>query len=420
MNDSPGIVIAGAGQAAFQLAASLRDFGDQRRIVMIGEESHAPYQRPPLSKTHLTDTGSDSKLAFRAESFYSEKQIELRTGRRVVALHRHRRKAVLDDGDALAYEHFVFAVGARNRKLTIPGSDLRGVHYLRSLDEAQALRAALRTAKSMVVIGAGFIGLEVAATAAKLGIAVTVIEVADRPMARALSTTMSAIFADQHTQKGLRLLFGTQVLRLLGEARQVRAVEVVSNADAPTQQIAADLVLVGIGVVPNTELAAAAGLAVGNGIVVDQTLATSDPQVSAMGDCALHPNVYAAGDLVRLESVQNAIEQARCIAARLTGKTAHYDNIPWFWSDQGNLKLQIAGLSSGADQAVLRGDVANAACSVYCFKAGQLLAVETVNRPAEHLQARRLITQRIALTPAQAADPSFDIKALIVGAQAPG
>ncbi|HMK85070.1 MAG TPA: FAD-dependent oxidoreductase, partial [Steroidobacteraceae bacterium] len=361
----------------------------------------------------LLGATDEARAALRPESFYADKRIELLTGRRVIALDRAHHHAALDDDRVIEYGHFVFAVGARNRPLPVRGTELRGVHCLRTLDEARALKAALETAKHAVVIGAGFIGLEVAATAMKLGVEVTVIEVADRPMARALSPQIAAIFTREHQKHGMRFMFNSQVLHILGEAGRAVAVATVEHERVP-----ADVIVIGIGVQPNVEVAAAAGLDVRNGIVVDEMLLTSDPNVSAVGDCAAHPNPFADASLVRLESVQNATDQGRCVAARLVGKPARYANVPWFWSDQAELKLQIAGLTQGYDQLVIRGDASGIACSAFCFKAGRLIGVESVNRPGDHMLARRLVGQHVALTPAQAADPTFDLKAHLAQAAA--
>jgi 3-phenylpropionate/trans-cinnamate dioxygenase ferredoxin reductase subunit len=404
-NTHSSIVIAGAGLAGHQVGASLREMGHTGPLVLVGEEPYRPYQRPPLSKSYLFGSFDDAKLAIRAETFYADREIRVLTGRKVVALDRAHHRAALDDDTILAYDHFVFAVGARNRPLPVHGAELGGVYYLRTLEDARALKGALATARSAVVIGAGFIGLEFAAAAAKHGIDVTVIEVADRPMARALSPAMAAIFRREHARSGVRFMFNSQVLHILGEAGAAVAVETVANERVP-----ADIVVIGIGVQPNVEVAAAAGLPVSNGIVVDDMLRTSDPCVSAVGDCASHPNPFGGGLALRLESVQNATDQGRCLAAGLLGKPTPYGSVPWFWSDQGDLKLQIAGLTGGFDQAVVRGDAMGTACSVFCFQGGRLLGVESVNRPGEHLMARRLIGQRVALTAAQAADEKFDLK----------
>lgn len=400
------VIIAGAGMAGFQVGASLRELRYAGRVVIVGDEPYLPYQRPPLSKAYLLGTSEADRLVMRPDHFYADKKLEVLIGRRVNFLDRANHCVTLDDGTVFEYGHCVLAVGARNRPLPVPGAELRGVHYLRTLAEARDLRAALATAKRAVVIGAGFIGLEIAATATKLGVAVTVIEVADRPMARALSPPISSIFTREHTSAGVRFMFNSQLLRILGEAGAVLAVETTEHLRVP-----ADVVLIGIGVQPNVEVAAAAGLEVRNGIVVDEFLRTADPDVSAIGDCAAHPNPFADGHSVRLESVQNATDHARCVAARLTGKPSPYANVPWFWSDQGNLKLQIAGLTTGYDQVVVRGDAAGTACSAFCFKLGRLLGVESVSRPADHMIARRLIGQHIAVTAAQAGDETFDLKA---------
>jgi 3-phenylpropionate/trans-cinnamate dioxygenase ferredoxin reductase component len=307
----------------------------------------------------------------------------------------------------------VLAVGARNRPLHVPGYDLPGVFFLRHLDEARALRVRLHKAKQAVIIGAGFIGLEFAAAARKLGVAVTVLEVADRPMSRALSAPMSALFSREHANSGIRFLFGTQLKRLIDDEGRVAGVETVEGA-----VIDADLVLTGIGVIPNVELAATCNLEVRNGIAVDADLATSDPNISAVGDCASYPSAYSAEEFVRLESVQNATDQGRCLAARILGRASRYAAVPWFWSDQGDLKLQIAGLTMGHDETVVRGDPAGISCSVFCFREGRLLGVETVNRPADHMAARRLIGSHAALTPAAAADEGVDLKQVAAAAAA--
>lgn len=411
--DDAGVVIGGAGQAGFQVAFSLRELGYGGAITMVGEEPHLPYQRPPLSKAYLMGAMDEGRLALRAERLYADKRIDVRTGARLAAIDRGARHARLEDGSVLPYAHFVFALGARNRALAVPGSELAGVHYLRTLGDAQALKAAFPRVRNVVVIGAGFIGLEFAAVAAKHGLAVTVVEVADRPMARALSPEMGAVFTREHERHGVRFLYGEQVLRLVGEAGAVRGVETRSHGIVP-----AELVLIGIGVLPNAEIAGAAGLEVANGIVVDAHLATADPLVSAVGDCAAHPNVHAAGQLLRLESVQNAIDQGKCVAARITGKAAPYQSVPWFWSDQGELKLQIAGLTQGFDRAVVRGDPAGTSLSVFCYRGGQLLGVESLNRPGEHMAARKLLGQGVPLHPEQAMDESHDLKSHL--AAAPG
>jgi 3-phenylpropionate/trans-cinnamate dioxygenase ferredoxin reductase component len=403
------VAIVGAGQAGFQVAASLRELHWDGRIVLIGDEPHAPYQRPPLSKAFLLGDMEDARLALRPDAFYADRRVELLTGRRAVAISRAERSIALDDGSTLAYQHLVLATGARNRPLPAPGVDLDGVFFLRTLHEASALRARLAGAKSAVVIGAGFIGLEFAASAVKLGLEVTVLDVADRPMARALSRTMSAVFVREHEKLGVRLLFNTQVSRLIGEAGRVVGVQTANG-----QVLPADLVMVGVGVLPNSELAAACGLQVDNGVVVDEFMRTSDPHVSAVGDLAAHPNPHANGRRIRLESVQNATDQARCAAAAIAGRPAAYAALPWFWSTQGPLKLQMAGLPPVAGgEEVVRGERNSSTCSVFIFESGKLVCVESLNRAADHMLARRLLAEQAAVTPQQAADSGFDLKSLL-------
>ena len=406
---SAGVVVLGAGQGGAQVAASLRDEGFSGPIHLVGDEPGLPYQRPPLSKAYLKPGVQAVSLQLRAEAFYRQHEIERVEGR-AEAIDREANRVVLADGRALAYGHLVLATGSRNRSLPVPGAELDGVLGLRTLAEADALRARLPEARRVVVIGAGFIGLEFAAFAAAAGLAVTVLEATARPMARALSEPTSAFFRDAHRAMGVALVFGAVAVRIRGEGGRATAVETADGAVHP-----ADLVLVGIGVVPNAEIAADAGLAVENCIVVDETLLTADPAISALGDCAAYPQPFAGGARMRLESVQNAVDQARSIAARLAGKPRAYRAVPWFWSDQGPYKLQIAGLAIPHDRAVARGDPAQGGFSVFCFEGGRLAGVESVNRPAEHMAARRLIGAGAHLSPAEAADPAFDLKALAKG-----
>jgi 3-phenylpropionate/trans-cinnamate dioxygenase ferredoxin reductase subunit len=405
------VAIVGAGLAGFQVASALREQHYQGRVVLVGDEPHRPYHRPPLSKAYLLNAPDELSVAMRPDAYYADKKIEVMASTRAVSIDRGHRKLALDNGEVIDFEHLVLAVGARNRPLHVPGYDLNGVYFLRHLEEARALRVRLHKAKQAVVIGAGFIGLEFAAAALKLGLGVTVLEVADRAMSRALSAPMSKLFSREHSKSGMRFLFNTQLKRLIDDEGRVAGVETVDGA-----VIDADLVLIGIGVIPNVELAATCNLEIRNGIAVDANLATADPNISAVGDCASYPSPYATEEFVRLESVQNATDQARCVAARILGRPLPYSAVPWFWSDQGPLKLQIAGLTVGHDEAVVRGDPAGTSCSVFCFRGGRLLGVETVNRPADHMAARRLVGNHIAMSPAQAADERVDLKQLVAAA----
>ena len=405
MGGSAGIVIVGAGHGGVQAAASLREEGYAGPITLISDDPNAPYQRPPLSKAFIKGEATAESLILRGPAYYPEKQIDLRLGESVREIDCAARIARLTSGASLAYEHLILATGAIARPATFSGAELEGVLALRDMNDAAQLKARLEGAAHVVVIGAGFIGLEFAATAAAKGADVQVVEVAPRVMGRAVSQTISDFYADAHRGFGVKLHLGAGVLSIEGAGGRVTGVHLSDGRHLP-----ADLVLVGIGILANEALAASAGLAVDNGVVVDEALTTSDPHVSAIGDCCAHPNPYA-GRRFRLESVQNATDQARVVARKLTGKAARYDALPWFWSDQGDLKLQIAGLNMGCDLFVTRGDIASRSFSVFGFSGGRLRVVESVNRAADHMIARRLIAAGAALSPEEAADPAFDLKA---------
>jgi 3-phenylpropionate/trans-cinnamate dioxygenase ferredoxin reductase subunit len=400
------IVIVGAGHAGVQLAASLREEGFEGGIALLSAEPHLPYQRPPLSKAYLKGAMELDGLPLRAAKFYEDNRIDLVLGESAARIDRDARRVVLASGRALDYGQLALATGARQRPLEIPGIELDGALVLRDLADARTLRERLGAANRIVVIGAGFIGLEIAATAASLGREVTIVEVSPRPLGRALSPAASAFFLDAHLAFGARFRLGVGVAALRGVGGAVSAVELTDGALLP-----ADLAIVGIGVLPEDRLARAAGLACDNGIVVDERLGTADPMISAIGDCALFPSA-TLGFPVRLESVQNAVDQARCLARRIVGRSEPYAALPWFWSDQGDLKLQIVGLSHGCDEWALRGDPAVRAFAMFGFRAGALAAVETVNRPGDHMAARRIIGAGLQLSPAQAADPDFDLRKL--------
>ena len=404
-----GIVVAGAGQAGFQLAASLREGGFRDPITLVGDETALPYQRPPLSKAYLAGKTDAEGLFLRQPGFFAEHAIAHRPGIRAVAIDRAGRSLHLSDGQSLAYDHLVLATGARNRPLPVPGADFPNVRQLRGLADADALRTALGEARAIVVIGAGFIGLEFAAVAAARGLSVTVVEAADRPMARAVSPEIAQFFRSAHEAMGVRFAFGAGVTVITGRDGRATGITLADGRELP-----ADFILIGIGVLPNRELAAEAGLPAEDGVRVDAFLATPDPAISAIGDCVRFPSPFAHGlspdGTVRIESVQNAIDQGRCLAARLNGKPAAYGALPWFWSDQGPHKLQIAGLSGPGDASVVRGS--GPAFSVFRFRDGALSAVESVDRAADHMIARRLLAAGTRLTPEQAADPGFDLKAL--------
>ena len=400
------VLIIGAGHAGFQLAASLRQHGFGERICLINDEAHLPYQRPPLSKAYLKGAGGADSLMFRPDKFYRDLNIEL-IADRALSIDRAARRLSLVSGASLDYGHLVLATGARNRLLDIPNASLADVRYLRALDESEALRQRIATARRVVVIGAGFIGLEFAATARIKGLEVDVVELGARVMARAVTAEISEYFQSRHTASGIRIHLGVQATSIEGGGTDVTGVSLSDGRHVP-----ADLVVVGVGVLPNVELAGEAGLPVASGIIVNEQLLTSDPNISAIGDCALFTS-QRFGAALRLESVQNATDHARCVAARLTGDAKTYDGQPWFWSDQGDDKLQIAGLTTGYDRVVVRGDRAQGSFSAFCFKSGRLVGVESINRASDHVFGRRILGLNRSIEPEQAADLGFDLKAAL-------
>ena len=400
------VVILGAGHGGFQLAASLRQGGFDGEVVLVGDEDALPYQRPPLSKDYLSGKVGLDLVLMRPAAFYREHRIDYRAGRRAVALDRAQRQVRLADGASLAYDHLVLATGARNRVPPLAGIALDGVCYLRNLAETDALRARLAAARSIVVIGAGFIGLEFAAVARAMGKPVHIVELADRVMGRVVCAETSAYFAAAHRAAGVEFSFSMQAAEIAGAGGRVGHVALADGT-----RLAADLVVVSVGVVPNTELAADSGLAVANGIVVDERLLTADPAISAIGDCAAFPCRHADGRPTRLEAVQNATDHARCVADRLLGKPHPYEALPWFWSEQGDLRLQIAGLTAGHDRVVLRGNPESGQFSAFCYAGARLLGIESINRPAEHAFARRLLAAGRSVAPEEAADERFDLRA---------
>ncbi|MBV9459538.1 MAG: FAD-dependent oxidoreductase [Bradyrhizobium sp.] len=397
------VLIIGAGHAGFQVAASLRQGGYKDRIAIINDEAHLPYQRPPLSKAYLKGTGGPETLMFRPQKFYDDQNIELISDR-AVAIDRAARKLKLASGNALDYGHLVLATGARNRLLDIPNANLPNVRYLRILDDSEDLRARLKSSKRVVVIGAGFIGLEFAATARIKGLEVDVLELASRVMARAVTVEVSEYFQKRHAEAGVRIHLGVMATSIEAHGDKIAGVSLSDGRHIP-----ADLVVVGVGVLPNVELAAEAGLPTASGIIVNDRLLTADLAISAIGDCAMFESPRFGGSL-RLESVQNATDHARCVAARLTGDDKPYDGQPWFWSDQADDKLQIAGLTTGYDQVVMRGDPAQKAFSAFCYREGKLVGIESVNRAGDHMFGRRFLGTDRQLAPEQAADLVFDLK----------
>ena len=400
----PVVAVIGAGQAGFQAAASLRDGGFAGRILLMGDEPALPYQRPPLSKSYLAGQSGVDDLWLRPAEFFAKQQIDLIYGDAVTKIDRGEHRVHLASGIEFSWDHLVLATGAGCRLLAVPGAELDGVFALRTLADADALRERLDGSSEVVVIGAGFIGLEFAAVALAAGAGVHIIEITHHPMGRVVSATVSGFFTQAHIGWGAELALGTGLSRILGAGGRVTGVETTDGRHIP-----ADLVLICVGVSPNTGLALEAGLAVDNGVVVDEYLRTSDPAISAIGDCANFPTPFAPSR-VRLESVQNAVDQGRCVADRLAGRPVPYEKVPWFWSDQGDLKLQIAGITIGHETSVLRGDPADRNFSVFCFRGARLIGVESVNRAADHVVARRLLVGDPLLSPEQATDESYDLR----------
>ncbi|HRF08247.1 MAG TPA: FAD-dependent oxidoreductase [Xanthobacteraceae bacterium] len=404
MNDT--IIIAGAGQAGTQAAISLRDLGYGGRILLVGDETDLPYQRPPLSKTYLKSGAS--LLPLRAEKIFADKQIELLRGVSVVSIDRAAREVRLSSGQTENYAHLILALGGSNRKF--PG-DSEGILMLRTRSDADRIRERIAEQRRVVIIGAGFVGLEVASSLRGLGHHVTVVDIAPRVLARSVSAPTSEFVHALHEANGV-------VLRC--DARSV-SYEPLADGKAEVrlagEVIPADIVFAGIGIEPNVAVAAASGLETRNGIVVDEFLSTADPAVFAIGDCAAFQSAYAKS-VVRIESVQNAVDQAKFVAALIMGnRQAAYRAVPWFWSDQHNVKLQIAGLIGGHDEAILRGSVADKKFSVYCFREGQCVAIESINAPADHMDARKLLAGSVPLTKQAFLAPDFSLKGFLAGNQ---
>jgi 3-phenylpropionate/trans-cinnamate dioxygenase ferredoxin reductase subunit len=401
MSDS--VVVVGAGQAAAQLVASLRSEGFQGAITLIGEEPYVPYQRPPLSKAFLAGELERDRLFIKPQEFYAEAKCEVLLKTRVVAIDRAARKVKLEGGREIPYGTLALTTGSRVRTLPLAGADLPGCYYLRGIEDVEKLQALLKEGKRLTVIGAGYIGLEVAAVANKHKLKVTVLEAMPRVMARSASEPVSKFYEDEHRKHGVDIRCDTKVNAII--SRDGALAVQTSGGDVP-----ADFVLIGIGIVPNAELAKAAGLEVDNGIVVDEFARTSDPHIYAIGDCAHLPCPHSTTARVRLESVQNAIDQAKHAALAICGKAKPYVDVPWFWSDQYDLKLQIAGLGGAGDEIVLRGDPATRSFAVFHLRNGAVAAVEAVNAAPEYMMGRRLIAARAKVAPAKLADKAIPMK----------
>ncbi|HVZ69809.1 MAG TPA: FAD-dependent oxidoreductase [Rhizomicrobium sp.] len=398
---SERIVIIGAGQAGAQAVASLRAEGFTGTITMVGDEPFLPYQRPPLSKAYLQGKLERERLFLKPESFYTESKVELILGVAAAKIDRGKKQVTLVDGRILTYDKLLLATGTRVRPILVPNANLKGIYYLRSIADVDSLREAFQPGKRLAIVGGGYIGLEVAAVAVKHGLDVTVFEALDRLMQRAVSPRVSAFYEEVHRAAGVKILLNTAIEKFEG----TEALEGVT-ANGKTWQV--DFALVGIGVVPNAELAKDAGLPVDNGIVVDNCTRTEDPAIFAAGDCTWHPG--REGVFLRLECVQNAIDQAKHAALAMLGKPVPYSEVPWFWSDQYDLKLQIAGLGRPTDQQVLRGDPASRKFAVFHLRDGKIAAVEAVNAAPEYLVGRKLIAEGKTVDPEKLSDLSIPMK----------
>lgn len=402
------VLIIGAGHAAGQLVVSLRQHKFDGRITLVGDEPWLPYQRPPLSKKFLAGELAAERLFVKPESFYDEDSISVLLDTRIQSIDKRRRVAVTDAGKELPYDKLVLALGSQPRRIDVRGADLGGIHYLRTIADVEQIRASLGDADRLAVVGAGYIGLEVAAVAIGLGVRVTVIEALDRVMSRVVSPQVSTFYEHTHRKHGVELALSTAVEEFVGDDR-VSAVRLENG-----KQIEAEVVVVGVGVMPNTSIAADADLHVKDGIVVDGRCRTSDPDIFAVGDCTYHPNPLLGREL-RLESVHNALEQAKTAAANICGRDRQYSQVPWFWSDQYDLKLQIAGISQGHDQVIMRGKPADSAFSCLYLKEGCLLAIDAINRPRDFIQSKKLIAEQAVVEPSILADTRIALKDMPTG-----
>ena len=406
MSEHFDILIVGAGHGGAQGAIALRQAGFAGSIGIVGDEPELPYERPPLSKDYLAGTKPFERLLIRPPAFWQERNVTLMTGRRIVTVDPAAHRAIDEAGGAIGYGQLVWAAGGAPRRLSCPGHDCQGVHYVRTRADVDAMIAALPDVERVAIVGGGYIGLEAAAVLGKLGKQVVLIEALDRLLARVAGPALSAFFADQHRAHGVDLRLGAQVVAIEGDGR-ARGVRLADG-----EVIAADMIVVGIGIVPAVAPLLDAGAEGGNGVAVDARCHTSLPDIWAVGDCALHANRFAGGAAIRLESVQNANDQAAVVARNLLGEPADYHAVPWFWSNQYDIKLQTVGLSTGHDAELLRGDPAGGSFSVIYGRAGRVVALDCINMVRDYVQGRRLVEQGIAIDTPGLGDPGVPIKQL--------
>ena len=404
------VLIVGGGHGGAQAALALRQHGFAGSVTIVGREPEPPYERPPLSKEYLAREKPFERLYIRPPQLWADKAITLRLGRTVTAIDPAARTVALDDGAALGYGQLIWAAGGEPRRLACPGGDLAGVHAVRTRADVDAIIAEIDAgARRVAVIGGGYIGLEAAAVLTKLGLSVTVLEALPRVLARVAGEELSAFYEAEHRAHGVDLRTGATVERLEGEGR-VTAVRLADGEVVP-----ADMVVVGIGIVPAVGPLIAAGAAGGNGVDVDELCRTSLPEVYAIGDCAAHANGFADGEVIRLESVQNANDMATCAARAICGAPAPYAATPWFWSNQYDLKLQTVGLALGHDATVIRGDPAARSFAVIYLKGGRVIALDCVNAVKDYAQGRKLVEARVSPDRALLADPAIPLKELAGG-----
>ena len=396
------IVIIGAGHAGVQAAVSLREEGFEGKITLISEENDLPYQKPPLSKGYLQGKQSAEAIIFRSENYYSSNKIDLKLGVKILQINPNNNSIQTIDGQNIEYSHLILATGASNRKLNIEGAENTEILYLRTLTDAKLIEQKLETAEKIAIIGGGFIGLELAALAQEKGKKVSVIEAQSRLMERVLPAVISEVFQQTHEQNGVEIFLNTFT-------ESIQEKNIITKCG---KKIEADLILAGIGVIPEMSLAASAGIKCENGFLVNEFQQTSIPNIYAIGDCANHFNIFAQKN-IRLESVQNAVDQAKVAANHILGKSEPYNAVPWFWTFQYNLKLQMAGISTGFDRYIVRGDVNSGKFSVYYFKNNKLIAVDSLNKAAEHLNARKLLNTQIYPTDEQIVNTEFNLNSLM-------